>query len=119
MLAFKVLKYLPSIGAPDSVLLGVTPTGNYTTGGDTANLNPSTFSDPNGVGVLGDPLNQPTTPPSIHSQSLSGYYAQLIPGATLATNKIQFFASEGSELAQGAYPAAILNGSLTVELPLR
>ena len=47
-----------------------------------------------------------------------GYYAQIVAGATLATFKIQYFASEGAELAQAAYPAAILNGSLVLRIPL-
>jgi hypothetical protein len=121
MLAFSVLKYIPSIGAPDSVLLKCTPSGNYTTaeGGDTANLNPKTFTDPLCVGVLGEPLNQPATPPSIKEQALGGYYAQLIPGATLGANAIAFYESEGNELGSGGYPAAITGGTLTVELPLR
>ena len=120
-LAKKVLKYIPSIGSPDSVLLAITPSGNYTTaiGGDPLDLNPKTFTDPNGVGVLGEPLNQPKTPPTIQAQALDGYYAQLIPGATLGANAIAFYEAEGTELGNGAYPAAILNGTLTVELPLR
>ena len=119
-LTAKVLRYEP-INNPDSVILGITAAGNYTTavGGSTLNLNPSQFSDPNGVGVLGEPMNQPATPPSVQAQAMAGYYAQLIPGATLAVNKVAFYASEGAELGTGAFPAAILNGTLTVRLPLR
>ena len=117
MLAPSILKYTPRSN-PDYAVIKITASGNYVAGGDTLNLNPSAITDPNGVGLLGDPLNQPRTPPAIDAESLSGYYAELIPGATLATNKIQFFLSEGNELAAGAYPAAITGGTLTVRLPV-
>jgi hypothetical protein len=115
---FQVLKYVPSIGAPDAVLLNSVMSGNYVPGqgGTTVDLNPGTFSDPNSVGVLGEPLNQPTTPPSIEScQLAAGVYAQLTPGATLATNKISLWTNNNAELGNTAYPA----GTLVVKLPLR
>lgn len=117
-LALKVLRYTPADN-PDTVELGVTASGNYVTSGDTANLNPSTYTDPNGLGVIGQPLSQPVTPPSVVGESLSGYYAQLIPGTTLATNKIQFFQPGGTEVSAGAYPAQITGGKLTIRVPLK
>ena len=117
-ITFQVLKYDPSIGAPDSVLLNAVTNGNYTTGvgGTTVDLDPAKFADPNGVGILGEPLNQPVTPPSIAACALAnGVYAQLTPGATLNANKITLWNSEGSEFGTGAYPA----GTLVVRLPLR
>lgn len=117
MLAPSILKYTPRSN-PDYAILLIAVTGNYVAGGDTINLNPSAIKDPNGVGLLGDPLNQPKTPPTIDAQALGGYYAQLDPGTTLATNKIQFYTSEGNELAAGAYPAGITGGTLTVKLPV-
>jgi hypothetical protein len=116
-----ILKYVPTIGSPDYALVKVTPSGNYVTavGGDALNLNPSALTDPNGVGLLGQPLSQPTEPPSIEGEALAGYYAQLVPGATLDANKITFWVSEAGELGSGAYPAAILNGTLVVKVPLR
>ena len=122
-LAFKILRYSPT-NNPDTAEIGVTATGNYVTavGGSAADLSPGNISDPNGVGLLGEPSNQPSTPPSIEAESLDGYYAELIPaaaGAALSGNKIRFWVSEGVELGSGAFPAAILNGTLTIRLPLR
>jgi len=115
-ITFQVLRYEPSIN-PDTVILNAVMSGNYVTGqgGTTVNLNPSTFTDPNGVGILGVPLSQPTTPPSIDACALAnGVYAELTPGATLAANKIVLWNSEGSEFGNAAYPA----GTLTIRLPL-
>ena len=116
-ITFQVLKYEPSLN-PDSVLLNCVTSGDYVTaqGGTTVDLDPSTFSDPNGVGVLGEPLNQPVTPPSIESCALAGgVYAQLTPGATLNANKISLWTNNDAELGNTAYPA----GTLVVRLPLR
>lgn len=117
-LAFKVLRYTPA-NNPDTVELGVTVSGNYVTNGDTANLNPSQYADPNGLGVLGEPLSQPVTPPSVVEENLGGYYANVVPGATLAANLIKFYQPGGAEVAAGAYPAAITGGTLTIRVPLR
>jgi hypothetical protein len=114
----KLLAYRPIIN-PDHAIVQFVASGNYPNpGGDTANLNPSSWSDPNGKGLLGDPLNPTTVPPSIETENIGGYYAQFVPGTTLANGKIHFYASEGSELANGAYPAAISGGVLTVKVPL-
>ena len=120
-LAAKVLRYEPADN-PDSVILGITASGDYTTGigGDPLDLDPSAFADPNGIGVLGEPTSQPATPPSIEAQAIGGYVPELIPGATLAENAIVFYdLSTGAELASEAYPAAIADGTLTVKVPLR
>lgn len=115
--ACAIQRYTPRMN-PDFALVKVARTGNYTTGGDTVNLNPGTWTDPNGVGLLGQPLAVTKTPVAVDSEADVGYYAQIVAGATLATFKIQYFASEGAELAQAAYPAAILNGSLVLRIPL-
>ena len=117
-ITFQVLKYLPSIGAPDSVLLNAVLAGDYVTdiGGTVINLNPGTFLDPNGVGILGEPLNPPKTPPSIYACELAnGVYAQLTPGSTLANSTITLWTNDDAEFGSDAYPA----GTLIVELPLR
>ena len=51
MLTENVLKYSPA-GVPDRLFLQLVFTGNYATGGDTLNLNPSAFKDPTGKGPL-------------------------------------------------------------------
>lgn len=117
-LAAQLLAYRPLIN-PDHAILKVVASGSYVTvTGDTLNLNPSSWSDPNGKGLLGEPLNATKLPPSVDDQNLGGYYAQFVPGTTLANGKIHFYLSEGSELGSGAYPAAITGGVLTVKVPL-
>lgn len=118
MLSGSISKYVPTFN-PDFASVLFTPSGNYTTGGDTANLNPASWTDPNTVGLLGEPLNVPQTPVSVDTQNLGGYYAEVVPASTLAAFKVQFYTSEGNELAAGAYPAAITGGQLVLRVPLR
>lgn len=113
-----VLRYTPP-GTPDTAELGVTPSGNYVAGGDLMNLNPSAFTDPNGVGVLGEPLAVPKTPPAVDVENAAGYYAEIVIGATLAAFKLQWFQPGGAEVAAGAYPAQILAAVAKIRMPLR
>jgi len=114
-----VLKYSPA-GVPDRLFLQLVFTGNYATGGDTLNLNPSAFKDPNGKGILGYPENVPKEGVAVFSQNFTGAYAlysaQVVPGTTLGNFKVQI-ATGGVELGAGAYPAGILNQSIVVEVP--
>ena len=118
MLIENVLKYSPP-GVPDRLFLQCVFEGNYTTGGDTLNLNPSAFKDPNAKGVLGYPDAVPAVTPSVFSQDFTGAYALynavVVPGATLGTFKLQI-ANGGVELGAGAYPAGILGQSVTLEV---
>lgn len=99
------------------IVLKATASGNYATGGDTVNL--TTITNPNFKtnAVFGFPgdineyevLSCPT-----------GYVAELIPGATLATWKLKFSATGAAlsgalgEIAAAAYPAAITGGTVIV-----
>lgn len=83
-----------------------TASGNYVTGGDTVNLNNITIA-------LGQDLDSPIGYPGVISHSEvcnqpDGYTANLIPGATLATWKLQIFSADNTELGAGAYPAGII-----------
>lgn len=119
-LAPKLLGYFPTIGAPDWAVIQAVASGSYTiVTGDTLNTSPSAWSDPNGKGILGEPLALTTIPPSVETENLGGYYAQFVPGTTLSNGKIHFYSSQGAELASGAYPAAITGGVLTIKVPLR
>jgi hypothetical protein len=115
-----VMKYSPA-GVPDRLFLQCVLSGNYVLGGDTLNLNPSAFKDPNGVGLLGYPDSVPKINPSIFSTNFTGAYAlyeaNVVPGATLGTFKVQF-ASGGVELGAGAYPAGMFGQSFIVEVVL-
>jgi len=96
-------------------------TGNYTLGGDTLNLNPSSFGDPNGIGLLGYPDHVPGIAPTVFSQNFTGayqlYQASVVPGTTLGNFKLQI-ASGGVELGAGAYPAGLLNQYVILEVIL-
>jgi hypothetical protein len=113
-----VLKYSPP-GVPDRLFLQIIPTGNYVTGGDTLNLNPSAFKDPNGIGILGYPDSVPKVPPAPFSWNFTGAYAlyepYVVPGATLGTFKVQI-ANGGVELGAGAYPAGIAGQPIELEV---
>ena len=83
-----------------------TASGNYVTGGDTVNLQAITPA-------LGQAADATVGYPGTikHSEVCNnpdGYTSNLIPGATLATWKLQVFASDGTELAAGAYPAGVI-----------
>jgi hypothetical protein len=118
MITTQVLKYSPP-GVPDRVFLKGIFTGNYALGGDTFNLNPSSYTDPNGKGVLGYPDTVPSVTPAVFAQNFTGAYALyqaiVVPGTTLANFKIQIM-SGGAELGAGAYPAGILNQSVILEV---
>ena len=77
----------------------VTASGSYTTGGDTLDL--STQSN--------IPSAQLPTQASLFTQTGQVYNYAFIVGTALNNNKVKIYAAGGSELASGAYPAAILN----------
>ena len=84
-----------------------TPSGNYTTGGDTVNLQAITPS----LGLADATVGYPGVVNECEvSSAPGGYTAILITGATLATWKLKIYSAAGVELAAGAYPAAILAG---------
>ena len=118
MLVEQVQKYSPA-GVPDRLFLKCIFTGNYPTGGDTLNLNPSAFTDPNGIGLLGFPDKVPTVAPAPFTWNFTGayqlYQPSVVPGSTLNNFKLQI-SSSGVELGAGAYPAGILGQSVTLEV---
>lgn len=119
-IAVAVAKYSPAVN-PDRVILKLTFTGNYTqTAGDTLNLNPASWSDPNGVGVIGNPLNPPSINPQVISNNFNGTDASdvafVVPSTSLATYKLRIFAIGGTELSTAAYPADILAGNMFIEM---
>jgi hypothetical protein len=82
--------------------------GNYTTGGDTLDLSqvPLIASD------------QPPVQGTGWMDRLAGYDSIFTPGATMNANKVKVFqqgsaAAAFSELAAGAYPAAITSDTVT------
>jgi hypothetical protein len=115
----KLLRYEPSIGAPDFALVQPVEAGNYSTNGDTVNLNPGSWTDPNGIGILGEPTNLPSLPVAIDSEAIGGYYAQWSAGTTLGNGKLVLYQPGGAQVAAGAVPAAISGGTIVLRVPLR
>ena len=112
-----VLKYSPE-GVPDRLTLQCVLAALYATGGDTLNLNPSAFKDPNGKGLLGYPDALPKQVNVVNTNFTGAYalyQAYVVPGATLGTYKLQI-ANGGVELGAGAYPAGLLGQSVTLEV---
>lgn len=98
------------------VVLSNAPAG-YVTGGDPLSMAAKDMTDPNGVAPIG-PNNLVPIAVGVMQEELGGNYAQVVPAATLAGFKVKFYQPGGAELAQANYPAAILNGTLILEIVL-
>lgn len=89
--------------------LAVTISGNYTTGGDTLDLtavtNPS-FIPAGAFAQVPDEFECQNPP--------GGYSCEVIVGTALNNSKVKFFSAPGTELAAGAYPAAITGDTLYI-----
>jgi len=77
--------------------------GSYTTGGDTLDLSQQPLV----------PSTQVPIQATIQGQS--GYNYVFIPGSALNTNKVKIYSSGQTELAAGAYPAAITSDSVAIQ----
>jgi hypothetical protein len=77
--------------------------GSYTTGGDTLDLSQQPLV----------PSTQVPIQATIQGQS--GYNYVFIPGSALNTNKVKIYSSGQTELASGAYPAAITSDSVAIQ----
>lgn len=101
----KVARYLRD----KEIILAVVASGNYVAGGDTINLtsllNPSHFDD----AVIG-------YPGKIEDYSIeqmpAGYGGEMIPGTNLTNWKLKITTTANTELAAGAYPAAITGDTI-------
>jgi hypothetical protein len=117
-LTVKALKISPSL-----IYALVAPADNaYVAGGVQLNLAPGALSDPSLLGVEGPSTVGPVLP-GVFAESMGGYYAQLNPpnvafGVGLAGYSLQYFQPNGTELAAGAYPAAITNGTVVIAIPV-
>jgi hypothetical protein len=98
----------------NSLFINPTPSGNYSTGGDTLNL--GAIANPKGLNVTGPTNSVTNLLVGVFSENLSGYYAQVVPGTTLANFKVKFFALGGAEVSAGAYPSQITSGSLVLSV---
>ena len=94
----------------------LTLSGNYVAHGDTVNL--ATFDQ---IKSAGPALALYAFETPADGSSASGYVLELIPGATLATNKLQVFTSGGAapaaltEFPAGAYGSPLTSAVIKFE----
>jgi hypothetical protein len=91
----------------------VTMSSNYATGGDTLNL--TTMTNPNFLAGA----NVNSIPPQCDvafKNGPGGYEPRWVPGTTLANGKVQIYSTGGTEVAAGAYPAALSGDKLEIEI---
>ena len=109
MAATLTLLHGPEVGQlARKFIFKVVLTSNYPTGGETLNFAPYVSGD---VGAL---------PTSVQPERFGGYVPSYIPGASISAGKLKQFSAPGTELAAGAYPAALLaltDARIVVELP--
>ncbi len=92
--------------------IALTLSGSYVVGGDTLDLTKVTntngedfegfFENPQSIGLF--------------FENLGGYYAQIIPGATLSAYKIKIFAPGGAELGAVTYASVNLTAANSIVL---
>lgn len=108
-----LLDYTPGV-RNSTLYLGLTFSGNYTSGGDALNLEaPANTAGLEVEGLSEAPLSGG---PGIFFESLDGYYVQpVVAGVTSPSSYLlQVFTPGGSELAAGSYPSAVLNGKVVL-----
>jgi hypothetical protein len=92
----------------------VTFSGNYTAGGDTLNLTTAT----NPKFLSGAFLGYVPTEYRVCNDA-AGYGFEWVPGTTLANGKLKLWSSANTELAAGAYNAALTGDSLLIEFSVK
>lgn len=117
--ALQVMRYVPAVN-PAYVILKAVRSGSYVAGGDPINLAPSSWTDPNGVGIIGYPTTPPSVPPGIDTDNFTGAsiggYSQIVPGTTLQNFKLMTLAPGGAEIAATTYPAGVLAGDTYIRV---
>ncbi|MDE2102973.1 MAG: hypothetical protein KGL39_37360 [Patescibacteria group bacterium] len=93
------------------VVVKAVASGNYATGGDTVDLTAVTNPSNRIGGFFGYPG---TIEDNSVEQGAGGYTAELVPGTSLSNWKLKIYSAPGTELAAGAYPAAITGDSFTL-----
>src|SRR5690348_16604689 len=96
----------PVGGSQTSVWIAVTPSGTYTTGGDTLDftkiLNPNFLAKP-------FPSRLFTVPPGIYLEEMGGPYTGILDGTTLSNYKMKFYTGGGAEFANASNYSTNLN----------
>jgi hypothetical protein len=96
------------------ITLGVTFSGSYTTGGDTLDLTATTNPKYFVAAKFG------TIPVEfVVCNDAGGCGFEWVPGTTLANGKVKVFSAANTELAAGAYNAALTGDTLILELSVK
>lgn len=101
--------------------LSITFSGNYTTGGDTLDLTAVTVSTQGSMSAI--KFHRLPFVYELGNPCAAGFGYELVPGTTLANWLLKVYRQDGStgalaEIAQAAYPAAVLaltNFQVTLE----
>lgn len=104
---------------PDKMICSLAVSGNYVQGTPDP-LPLGSIQDPSAIGAIPLPsvgTNPPPTPPKVYGFA-GGYYAQVQKTVAngVTSYGLRWYASEGNELATGAFPAAITGGQLFAEI---
>lgn len=100
----------PRLGGDVLLLVLCTLSGNYPAAAAGETIDLTTVTNTLGKDIEG--FFENPSAGGIFNASLGGYDAALIPGTTLSNWKLHIWTSGGTELAAGAYPAAITGGNL-------
>ena len=93
----------------------ITMSGNYPNNGETVTLTAAAASN-SGVTTITGPNGAPPLGGAVPTvQQLGGWQANLVPAATPGQHTLTFW-NGTTQLAAGAYPAAISGGVLEVEI---
>jgi hypothetical protein len=95
------------------LVIALTFSGSYSTGGDTLNF--TTMTNPSFV-ANANVAKIPSVADVVFQNGAGGYDFDFVPGTTLANSKIKIFSAANTELAAGAYNAALTGDTLNVEI---
>jgi hypothetical protein len=93
-------------GSQVSVWVAVTPSGTYTTGGDTLDftkiLNPNFLAKPFPSRIF-------IVPPGVYLEEMGGPYTGILDGTSLSNYKMKFYTGGGAEFGNGSNYSTNLN----------
>lgn len=97
------------------VFVTITPSGSYTTGGDTFDL--TAITRPVGSPPIpGGAQATAPIPTQVTINSVNGYSYSYVKGTTRANGKFKVNTTANTELTAGAYPAGITGDTITAQI---
>jgi hypothetical protein len=103
----------PRIGGDVLLLISCVLSGSYPAAAAGETIDLTTVTNTAGKDIEG--FFENPSAGGVWNASLGGYDAALIPGTLLTNWKLHIWTSGGTELAAGAYPAAISGGNLVLQ----